>query len=85
MTCLLLSFHLELGSVYFASWGKSTAGAILPLANRIIWSGHTTNLEYINYLVECDVCYGNKYYKYTRTSPKINAGLEHRKSQILLY
>jgi len=39
LTVHFLSKMFFLGSVYFASWGKSCAGAILSL-NTIGWSGH---------------------------------------------
>jgi len=44
----------DVGSVYFASWIKSTGWAILTLA--IGWNGHKTNLEHMTCLVEQDIC-----------------------------
>ena len=47
--------HTFLCCVYFASWGKITAGAILPL-DTIGWSSHTTSLERMSCLVDHDIC-----------------------------
>jgi len=46
--------HTFLCCVYFASWGKITAGVILPLTEHD-WSSHKKSLEHMSCLVDHDI------------------------------